>query len=240
MKATIRDMRLFVAAYEEHSFTAAAEREGATQSGVSQHIGKLEALLGVQLFTRSKAGITTTPAAETYYGRCIEVLRLHEKAHKVLSDYRRGLDGRICVGLMPAMTRCILAPALAKFIEQHPNVAVRVIEGYSGVLTKQVASGELEFAIVPAFSETTGVRSRHLMRVPEMLVSRKGTEAKLSRTVKLGDLETLKLVVPGRDNIRRRFLETYFTSNGVRVERTLELDAMRWQSGSLRKAHGST
>jgi LysR family transcriptional regulator, nitrogen assimilation regulatory protein len=45
MKATIRDICLFVAVYEELSFTAAAEREGATQSGVSKHIGKLEELL---------------------------------------------------------------------------------------------------------------------------------------------------------------------------------------------------
>ena len=39
---SFRDIRLFVAAYEERSFTAAARRENATQSGVSQHIRKLE------------------------------------------------------------------------------------------------------------------------------------------------------------------------------------------------------
>ncbi len=43
---SFRDIRLFVAAFEERSFTAAARREGATQSGVSQHIRKLEEGLG--------------------------------------------------------------------------------------------------------------------------------------------------------------------------------------------------
>ena len=42
MTASLRDIRLFVAAYEERSFTAAAGRENATQSGVSQHVAKLE------------------------------------------------------------------------------------------------------------------------------------------------------------------------------------------------------
>ena len=52
MAGSLRDMRLFVAAYEERSFTAAARRENATQSGVSQHIRKLEGALGVHLFRR--------------------------------------------------------------------------------------------------------------------------------------------------------------------------------------------
>jgi LysR family transcriptional regulator, nitrogen assimilation regulatory protein len=226
MKATIRDMRLFVAAYEEQSFTAAATREGATQSGVSQHIGKLESLLGVRLFTRNKSGIATTPAADDYYRRCIEILRMYETAHGALNGFARGLDGQIFVGLMPSMTRCVLAPALATFIDLHPNVAVRVVEGYSGALTRQAAAGDIEFAIVPAFSETTGVRSRHFARVPEVLISGKRTSATGNPFIRLSELDELKLVVPGKDNVRRRLLDNYFASNSVHVHRMMDFDAM--------------
>jgi LysR family transcriptional regulator, nitrogen assimilation regulatory protein len=225
MKASFRDMILFVAAYEEHSFTAAAKREGSTQSGVSQCIAKLEAVSGVRLFTRSKAGIGATPAANAFYRNCIEILREFENGHRVLSDFGRGLNGRFCIGLMPTLTRCILAPALAAFIEAHPNVAVSIVEGYSGALTRQVASGELEFAIVPAFSGMSGVRGRHLLRTPEALVSRKA-QRKPPQSVKLAQVGPLKLVVPGKDNARRPLLESYFTANAIKIDRTLELDAM--------------
>jgi LysR family transcriptional regulator, nitrogen assimilation regulatory protein len=224
--ASIRDIRLFVAAYEERSFTAAATREGATQSGVSQHIRKLEGLLKLKLFTRNKTGISTTPAADAYYHRCIELLRVHGLAHSSLGDFTRGLNGELCIGMMPSMTRCVLAPALASFIEEHPNVAVRVVEGYSGTLTKLVKEGELEFAIVPAFTETVGLKSRLLAQTPEVLVSRKETRTKSGRSVKLSDLGPLKLVVPGKGNARRQLLDAYFAFNGVHVERVLELDAM--------------
>lgn len=40
----------------------AAQREAATQSGVSQHVGELEASLGVALFTRKSGTVTATPA----------------------------------------------------------------------------------------------------------------------------------------------------------------------------------
>jgi LysR family transcriptional regulator, nitrogen assimilation regulatory protein len=226
VSASIRDMRLFVAAYEESSFTGAAVREGATQSGVSHHIGKLEKRLGVLLFTRNKKGISTTPAADAYYRRCIEILRMCEAAQSAVGDFAQGLNGEIVVGLMPSMTRCVLAPALASFMELHPNVSVRIVEGYSGLLMRQVAAGELEFAIVPASSAMTNVRSRHFAQIPEMLISRKGTVKARGRSIRLAGLDTLNLVVPGKDNARRHLLDRYLASNQVRLHRMIEFDAM--------------
>ena len=77
---SFRDIRLFVAAYEERSFTAAARREHATQSGVSQHIRKLEDGLRVKLFVRDKGRVVPTPAGDSYYRHCIELLKPHAKA----------------------------------------------------------------------------------------------------------------------------------------------------------------
>jgi hypothetical protein len=50
----LREIRMFVAVYEERSFTAAAAREFATQPGASQHVKQIEEALGVQLFDRLK------------------------------------------------------------------------------------------------------------------------------------------------------------------------------------------
>jgi LysR family transcriptional regulator, nitrogen assimilation regulatory protein len=227
MAASFRDIELFISAYEERSFTGAAIREGATQSGVSQHIGKLEKILGVKLFTRRKKGqVITTPAADAYYQRCIEVLRAHDLAHQAIKEYDCGLEGEISVGLMPAMTRCVLAPVLADFTVRHPNVVVRIVEGYSGALTRQVLFGELDFAIVPAFPGGVGLKSRLFARTPELFVKRKNPGELKSTSARLADLEPLRLAVPGRDNTRRRVLDTYFVSNSVRIDRLLELDAM--------------
>ena len=127
---------------------------------------------------------------------------------------------------MPTMTRCALAPVLARFIEKHPNVVVRVVEGYSATLTEQVQAGELEFAIVPAFSGAPGLKSRLFLRTPELLVAGCRVAAHALAPVRLAELGPLKLVVPSKANTRRRLIETYLASNGVQVERLLELDAM--------------
>lgn len=226
MTSPLRDICLFVAAYEERSFTAAARREHATQSGVSQHIRKLEDTLKTKLFARDKGRVTPTPAGDSYYRHCIELLNTYARATTAARHHGTGLSGNIVVGLMPTMTRCVLAPTLARFIEMHPNVVVRVVEAYSAALTEQVQSAELEFAVVPAFSGAPGLKSRLFLRTPEVLVSKTtNTRAHLA-PVRLAELEPLKLVVPSKANTRRRLIETYLASNGVHIERLLELDAM--------------
>ena len=226
MPESLRSIQVFVATYEERSFTAAAKREHATQSGVSQHIRKLEDRLGAKLFSRDRGRVTPTPAADAYYGRCVELLRLAHAADDAVSRFAAGLTGEIVVGLMPTMTRSALAPALSRFTEEQPNVVVRVVEAYSALLTQQVRAGELDFAIVPAIPTTPGIRSSHFLRTIELLVSRRESQLRHLAPVRLRDLGPLRLVVPGPQNTRRRSIETYLAANGVNCERVLELDAM--------------
>ena len=111
MTESLRDIRIFVAAYEERSFTAAAVREHASQSGVSQHIRKLEEGFRVKLFNREKGQVAPTPAADAYYSRCIQILRNIESSNNAMRAFT-GISGDVFVGLMPTMTRATLAPAI--------------------------------------------------------------------------------------------------------------------------------
>ena len=229
MSGSLRDIRLFVAAYEERSFTAAARREHATQSGVSQHIRKLEESLGVGLFSRDKGQVVPTPAGDSYYQRCIDVLRAHATATGSVKSFAGGLQGAIVIGLMPTMTRCLLAPVLSAFADQHPNTVVRIVEGYSAPLTQQVRAGELDFAVVPAFAGLPGLKSRLFLRTPEVLVSARrgvGDSDDQPAPIALRSLQPLKLVLPSKANTRRQSIETYCGSNGIEIARLIEMDAM--------------
>lgn len=223
---SLTDLSLFVAVYEERSITAAAEREHATQSGVSQHIRKLESVLGVDLFLREAGGVLPTPAGETYYRACVDLLRSFESAALDVQQYKGELRGEVSVGLMATVTRSALAPALAKFTQQHPNVRVRVIEAPSRLLAKQVHSGEMDFAIVPTLLEHPGVRRTFFLRTPEVLVSSANSGLSHLKPIELSKIENLKLILPSGRNIRRQAFERYFVDAGIRIARELELDVI--------------
>lgn len=225
MSESLRDLRIFVAVYEERSFTTAATREHATQSGVSQHIQVLESKLGVKLFSRGVGlAVQPLPAADAYYQACVEVLRAHQKAKGAVKPYGSGLDGRITVGLVPTVTRSSLAPALARFVAEHPNVVVGVVEAYSDTLTEGVKAGELDFAIVIETLGPLGLRSTPIATTPEVLVSGKRLGLRQLEPLRLAQLGPLKLVLPMRSRTRRASIEAYVAANGGVIERRLELD----------------
>jgi len=221
---SLRDIRIFVAAYEERSFTAAAVREHATQSGVSQHIRKLEEGFRVKLFNREKGQVAPTPAADAYYSRCIQILRNIESSNNAMRAFT-GISGEVFVGLMPTMTRATLAPAIQRVVGEHPNMKIHVTESYSPILIQKVMAAELDFAVVPAFMGSRGLKVEHFLRTWETLVASPDKKMHLRRT-RLRDVGPLKIVLPSHANARRKPLETYFTTNGVDIERIVEMDAM--------------
>jgi LysR family nitrogen assimilation transcriptional regulator len=224
--ASLTDIACFVAVFEERSITAAAAREHATQSGVSQHIRKLEKSLGVELFTRDASRLLPTPAAEPYYRSCVELLRQYELAQRDVQQYGDDLQGEVSVGLMATVTRSVLAPTLVKFTGRHPNVRIRVLEAQSRILAQQVHAGDLDLAVVPSLLEHTGLKRTFFLRTPEVLVSSPDSGLVHRQPVELARLAGLKLILPGQRNIRRQAFDRYFADAGVRIAREMELDVV--------------
>ena len=223
---TLRQIRAVIAVVEEGSFTRAAARENATQSGISQHIAAVEKALDIRLFERTSTGVRATPAGERYYRRCVEAVGLIEVAGGEMRKLAGRVSGPLRIGLMPTFTRAALAPVLAHFVAAHPDVTLKIVEGYSAALTDMVLAGDLDFAVVPAFEGRVGLAARLIARDREMLLSGPERELTPLAPIRLAALRPLKLVVPGTHNVRRRNLETYFSTHGIVVDELIEMDAM--------------
>jgi LysR family tcuABC transcriptional regulator len=222
----LRQIRAIIAVCEEGSFTRAAARENATQSGISQHVAAVERTLGVRLFERSASGVEPTPAGLRYYQRCVEAVGQIESANEEVRGFANLVTGDLRIGLMPTLTRAALAPTLEAFVPKYPDVRLHIVEGYSGVLTDMVLADDLDFAVVPTFEGRVGLKSRLLVRDREMLVSSPRRGFAPLAPVRLKDCGPLKIVVPGRSNVRRRNIEIYFQTHGVEVAEMMEIDAM--------------
>jgi LysR family nitrogen assimilation transcriptional regulator len=222
----LRQIRAVIAVCEEGSFTRAAERENATQSGISQHVAAVERSLGVKLFERSAGSVKPTPAGYRYYKSCVEAVGTLAHAAEEARSLAGQVTGELRIGLMPTFTRAVLAPVLDDFVPRCPEVRLHIVEGYSGSLTDMVLDEELDFAVVPAFEGTIGLKSRLLVRDREMLISGPSADFTPLAATRLSECKPLKIVLPGPDNIRRRNLETYFQSHCVEIEAKLEMDAM--------------
>lgn len=222
----LQHLKYFVAVFEEGSFSAGAQRVNATQSGLSMHVRQLEDRFQVQLLNRSSTGVTPTEAGTRFYRDAVRVLHAASEAEANLRNLSGAVSGQVTVGLMPTFTRAVLGPAMSRFLKEYPNVKISVREAYSGELSRGVLSGDLDFAVVPAFDADERLNAILMGTDQECLVLSSASNLDVKRPVQLADLPPLNLVLPSPENVRRRKIDQYLAKNGIEIGRLLEIDSM--------------
>ena len=226
MSVSIKQLKAFVAVVEENSFSLAAERLNATQSGMSMLVQNLELSIGKKLINRVPGKMVLTESGKNFYKYALEILSLMDKALIDAKTDTEDLSGTFNCGLMPTFTRSALPTTLSKFLKEYPKVDVKVTEAYSGVLEDMVRTNKLEFAIVPSVKNPTGLNIEFLSSDLNFLVTKKSSEFEHLKPIKLSKLDKIKIILPGVENSRRISLDEYFATHNIKIDKTLEMDGM--------------
>ena len=226
MSVSIKQLKAFVAVVEENSFSLAAERLNATQSGMSMLVQNLELSIGKKLINRVPGKMVLTESGKNFYKYALEILSLMDKALIDAKTDTKDLSGTFNCGLMPTFTRSALPSTLSKFLKEYPKVDVKVTEAYSGVLEDMVRTNKLEFAIVPSVKNPTGLNIEFVSSDLNFLVTKKNSEFEHLKPIKLSKLDKIKIILPGVENSRRISLDEYFATHNIKIDKTLEMDGM--------------
>jgi DNA-binding transcriptional LysR family regulator len=151
---TLDQMRIFVAAIDEGSFSAAARKLGRVQSAVSQSVAALEGHLGVALFDRTGKTPRLTPAGEA-----------------LARDARRLIEGAVAMKARAASIAADIEPELVFAVDAifpfepliaslkamrnaFPHMPVSIFTETLGGSEQRLREGVAHFAIFPL--ATTG------------------------------------------------------------------------------------
>lgn len=129
-------LRTFVAVARTASFTAAGEQLHLSQSTVSQHIRRLEDLVGQPLFERDTRNVRLSRGGETLHRYAVQILQLMDEA--VTSVCGPPLHGTVRLGLPEDFASSRLAVALAAFVQRNPEVELVIRTGLSGDLFREL------------------------------------------------------------------------------------------------------
>jgi DNA-binding transcriptional LysR family regulator len=176
----IEDMRVFVAVAEQNGFAAAAETLGMSTPGVSRHVARLEAGLGVRLFNRTTRRVSLTTTGAAYYQRCLILLADFDELESSIREQGLMPTGTLRVNAPVSFGITKLAPVLAGFRLQFPDVRLdltltdrltdMVEEGYDlairitrqpgpALIARKLAETRLLLCASPAYLERQGVPS---------------------------------------------------------------------------------
>src|SRR5699024_2947886 len=99
----LRKLSFFAALAEAGSFTNAAVALRISQPSLSHAIKKLEEEAGVQLFERTKKGVTLTDAGGQFYQITKEFLQHYKTLRKDLDSIKTSGTGTISIGMIEAV-----------------------------------------------------------------------------------------------------------------------------------------
>lgn len=121
------ELYLFIQVVREGSFTAAAQRLGLAQSGISRSVRELEERLGVRLLVRTTRKLSLTHAGEQLYQTAGSAFDALDTGLTRLAHYRQTPSGTVRINASQhAIEKCLL-PKLAIFKQRYPDIRLELM-----------------------------------------------------------------------------------------------------------------
>jgi DNA-binding transcriptional LysR family regulator len=122
----LRGIIEFVAAANAGSFSAASRTLGVSVAHVSRAVRDLEQKIGVQLIQRNTRQSTLTAEGRTFFEQCRLILDELSEAKEQLQSGQQAVRGLIRISMNGYFAESRIAPALAEFALQNPDVVLDV------------------------------------------------------------------------------------------------------------------
>jgi LysR family hydrogen peroxide-inducible transcriptional activator len=192
---SLRDLEYAVAVAKERNFGRAAERCGVSQAALSEQVRKLEGVLGVTLFERTKRRVDPTPRGATLLAQAEALLA---EARRFLDDARRSaepLTGEFRLGVIATLGPYYLPSLLHGGRERFPNLLMRLRESQTDDLLRALRQGELDAALLALPIAGDGLTIEPLFFEPFRLACPMDHPLASRASVRLRDLPRGKLLL---------------------------------------------
>jgi len=213
-KIGLRQIETFYYAVKLGSFSKAAETLRISQPTVSEHIARLERLLGVTLFERTGRRIALTDAGRLYYEYCQKIVRLTEEATHAVEQLRGLLRGRLIIGASTIPGTYLLPDIVAEFHKRYPQIEIEVHITDSAKVEAGLLSGEWQVGFMGRHPQRKELEARAFAEDEVVLVS----ERRLER-MRPADLLRLDLVAREEGSATQAVFEEALRRSGVDVKR---------------------
>jgi DNA-binding transcriptional LysR family regulator len=225
---TLQQLTYFLAAANNKSFSAAADSLLLSQPSLSEQIRRLEAELGVALFTRAGRGVELTEAGRLFQPHAERTLAEAEAAADSVRQIRTLSGGTVSFGFFGGAHHTLLTPLVEEFRKRHPEVHVRAVGQNSAEVADAVREGSLEGGLVILPIDDTGLEVRGARTEELLYVS--AVPERLEHPMTIERLAEAPLILYdarwAAQDPTRRVLRERAQRAGVRLEPLIEVEYM--------------
>jgi LysR family nitrogen assimilation transcriptional regulator len=205
----LRSISYFVRIADAGSVRLAADQLGIAQSALSRQVRLLEGEIGMPLLVRHARGVRLTAAGVQFLEHCQRVNREIALLREEMRVRKEVPRGSVALGMPPTLGPLLLPGAIERAHQQCPEVALRVVEGYSTTLFDALLAGQIDLAILmnPPASRTLTLQPLVSEPIVVLMPPRSATAARDFFTMQ--ELAATPLIVTGamraivEDRLRR-------------------------------------
>ncbi|WP_219222887.1 hydrogen peroxide-inducible genes activator [Pedobacter antarcticus] len=186
---TLVQLEYIVAVDTYRSFVGAAEKCFVTQPTLSMQVQKLEEMLNVKIFDRSKQPVIPTEIGSQIIQQARIVLQESQKIKEIINSQQQDIVGELKVGIIPTVAPYLLPQVIASMMEKYPDLKLLIWEYTTEDIIHHLKTGVLDCGIM-----ATPVNEPGIAEVPmyyETFVTYISKNSKLfkKKTINSADLE---------------------------------------------------
>ncbi|MEA2109522.1 MAG: selenium metabolism-associated LysR family transcriptional regulator [Pseudomonadota bacterium] len=202
-----RHLQVFMAIWELHGFSKAAEKINLTQPTVSGHIKTLEAILGTELFNRSTRDVSPTKAAELFHPYARRILNLMSQAEQEMNLFIGREKGTLEIGGSNIPGEYVLPLAVGQFKKGRPIIKITLKIGDTREIVAAVGEGQLELGMVGAVIERPDIIFEACLVDDLLLVTPPDSPLAGKKQVKMAELTNYPFIMRENGSGTRKTIE---------------------------------
>lgn len=221
-----RQLRYFVAVYEEGHVGRAAERLSLSQPALSQQIRLLEHSLDVSLFERSSKRLLPTLAAHTLYNHAVPLLDGMQRARDALRNFKGQSQRTLAIGVMQTVHSSLVPQMLEHVRKAQPHLVVQIYELSAMEIERRLLNGSLDIGISYLPPRQPGLHGMLLYEDELKLVIPVNHPLREFKKVSMSQAAELPMLLLGEEFQVRQIWQTQLSNLGRRAHVQAELNNM--------------
>ena len=207
------------------SFSAAAATIGTVQSNVSAHVARLERELDVLLVDRASGRLTDE--GEVVVGRARRVMNELSAMVADVTALRQEVVGTVRLGMIGTTGRWLVPQLFDLLRLRHPHIHLNVAEGSSAQLELQLASGQLDLAVVTFPLSGDEIMVAELFNEDLVLVVPRDHPLGQVPSLPIDRLADMELLLPPPGTALRAEIDSAIVPARVVLRPAMEIDGVR-------------
>ncbi len=232
-------MRYFLHVARAGSISAAARDLNVAQPALSRQLQKLEDDLGLPVLIRHGRGVRLTAAGVILLDRAERVMLAVNDLPAEVRGHSAAMSGHVVLGLPPAAGLLVAPLVVERFRQAFPRAVLHIREGISSSLEEWVLDARVDVALLHNPPPLPTLHIVPLLR-ERMVVATAPHVSDDLRPVRLRDLGSLPLILPGLPHSNRRLLEQAALQHGATLHLALEVDSVALTKAMVRRGLGVT